>query len=92
MSDAVRAFLRVNRRKVIVPVMGRDCMTIDVGMDAARRVMIIVIVAQMRVDERRRECPRLKCDRKSEGKKSPAHGLILLEGLVLDRAVGMEFV
>lgn len=94
-NDAVGAFFGVNSGKnsgsVVVIVMGGR-MTVHVGVDATGRVVIVIIVAQVRVDERRRQSAGLQRDRESEGKKTPAHGLILLEGLVVDRAVGTEFV
>jgi hypothetical protein len=46
----------------------------------------------MRVDERRRQRACLQGNRESEGEKASAHALILLEGLVVDRAVRAEFV
>jgi hypothetical protein len=72
--------------------MGGRRMTVHVGVDATGRVMVVVVIVRMRMDERRRQRARLNRDRESEGKKTPAHGLILLEGLVVDRTVGTEFV
>lgn len=90
-NDAVGVFGRANSGILAVIVRGGR-MTIHVRVDAARRVMVVIVLAHVRVDERRRQRARLHRHRESEGKKTPAHGLILLEGLVVDGAVGTEFV
>jgi hypothetical protein len=91
-NDALPAFLGMNSGTIVIPVIGGRRMTLNMGVDAAGRMMVVVLVAQMRVDERRRQRACLQGDRESEGEKASAHALILLEGLVVDRAVRAEFV
>jgi hypothetical protein len=58
---------------VVVP-RPRNPMTVNMGVDGARGVMVVVVVAQMRVHERRRQRTRLQCNREPEGEKTPTHG------------------
>ena len=65
---------------------------VDMRMNTVRGVMVAVMIVEVRVKQRRRQRGCLKCDAQSESEETPAHGLILLEGLVIDRTVGPEFV
>lgn len=67
-------------------------MASHVGMHLRGIVMIVVMIVEVGVHERRRQRTSLQCDREPDGEKAPTHERILLEGLVVYRPVGPELV